>query len=88
MKKYIRPEYLKHTEDGTQARRIIAAVPNMPIVRSFVGAFLLAHVMASKYVDHLPIYRQLQMFTRQKIMIHDNTVNNWFRQGCALLDPL
>ena len=88
VKKYIRPEYIKPTEDGTQAKRVIAAVPNMPIAKSFVGASLLAHMMASKYVDHLPIYRQLQMFTRQKIVIEDNTVNNWFRQGCALITPL
>jgi len=88
VKKYIRPEYIKPTEDGTQAKRVIAALPNMPIAKSFVGASLLAHMMASKFVDHLPIYRLLQMFTRQKIVIEDNTVNNWFRQGCSLLQPL
>jgi len=44
--------------------------------------------MVSKYIDHLPIYRQLQMFTRQKITIEDNTVNNWFKQGCNLIRPL
>ena len=60
----------------------------MPIAKSFVGASLLAHMMASKYVDHLPIYRLLQMFTRQKIVIEDNTVNSWFRQGCTLLQSL
>ena len=88
VKKYIRPEYIKPADDGTQAKRVIAAVPNMPIAKSFVGASLLAHMMASKFVDHLPIYRLLQMFTRQKIVIEDNTVNNWFRQGCSLLQPL
>ena len=88
VKKYVRPEYIKPNQDGTQARRIIAALPNMPIAKSFVGASLLAHMMASKYVDHLPIYRLLQMFTRQKIVIEDNTVSNWFRQGCNLLQPL
>ena len=28
------------------------------------------------------------MFTRQKITIEDNTVNNWFKQGCRLISPL
>ena len=88
VKKYIRPEYIKPTEDGTQAKRVIAGVPNMPIAKSFVGASLLAYMMASKFVDHLPIYRLLQMFARQKIVIEDNTVNNWFRQGCNLILPL
>ena len=88
VKKYIRPEYIKPDEDGTQAKRIIAALPNMPIAKSYAGASLLAHMMVSKYIGHLPIYRQLQMFSRQKITIEDNTVNNWFKQGCNLLEPL
>ena len=88
VKKYIRPEYIKPTTDGTQAKRVIAALPNMPIPKSYVGASLLTHLMVSKYIDHLPIYRQLQMLTRQKITIEANTVNNWFKQGCNLIVPL
>lgn len=88
VKKYIRPEYIQPTADGTQAKRVIAALPDMPIAKSYAGASLLSHLMVSKYIDHLPIYRQLQMFTRQKIIIEDNTVNNWFKQACNLLEPL
>ena len=88
VKKYIRPEYIQPTADGTQAKRVIAALPNMPIAKSYVGASLLTHLMVSKYIDHLPIYRQLQMLSRQKITIEDNTVNNWFKQGCKLIAPL
>ena len=88
VKKYIRSEYIQPTQDGTQAKRIISAYPNIPIAKSYVGASLLTHLMVSKYIDHLPIYRQLQMFSRQKIMIEDNTVNNWFKQCCNLIVPL
>lgn len=88
VKKYIRPEYIKPGEDGTQPKRVIAPLPNMPIAKSYVGASLLSHLMVSKYIDHLPIYRQLQMLSRQKIIIEDNTVNNWFKQGCNLIVPL
>jgi transposase len=88
VKKYIRPEYIKPTTDGTQAKRVIAPLPNIPIAKSYVGASLLSHLMVSKYIDHLPIYRQLQMFSRQKIILEDNTVNNWFKQGCHLIAPL
>ena len=88
VKKYIRPEYIKPTADGTQAKRVIAAIPNMPIPKSYVGASLLTHLMVSKYIDHLPIYRSLQMLGRQKVKIEDNTVNNWFKQGCNLIVPL
>jgi transposase len=88
VKKYIRHEYIQPTADGTQAKRVIATLPNMPIAKSYVGASLLSHLMVSKYIDHLPVYRQLQMLTRQKITIEDNTVNNWFKQGCNLIEPL
>jgi transposase len=88
VKKYIRPEYIKPTADGTQARRVIAPLPNIPIAKSYVGASLLSQLMVSKYIDHLPIYRQLQMLSRQNVTIEDNTVNNWFRQGCHLIVPL
>jgi transposase len=89
VKKYIRYEYIKPSADGTQARRIIAALPNnIPIPKSYVGASLLSHLMASKYIDHLPVYRQLQMLSRQKVTLEGNTVNNWFKQGCNLIVPL
>lgn len=88
VKKYIRPEYLKAVQDGTQAKRIIAALPNMPIAKSYVTPSLLTHLMVSKYIDHIPIYRSLQIFKRQHITIEGNTVSNWFTQGCALLTPL
>ena len=88
VKKYIRPEYIKPTADGTQAARVIAALPNMPIAKSYVGASLLSYLMVSKYIDHLPIHRLLQMFTRQKITIEDNTASNWLKQGCRLIEPL
>ena len=88
VKKYIRPEYIQPAADGIGAQRVIAALPNMPIAKSYVGASLLAHLMASKYIDHLPVYRQVQMCSRQKIKLEDSTISNWFRQGCNLLEPL
>lgn len=88
VKRYIRHEYIKPTADNASAKRVIAPLPNMPIAKSYVGASLLSHLMASKYIGHLPIYRQLQIFSRQKIILEDSTVSNWFTQGCALIAPL
>jgi transposase len=88
VKKYIRNEYLQPSADGLHAKRIIAQVPNMPIAKSYVSASLLAQLLVGKYVDHLPIYRQLQIFTRQKVTIPESTVVNWIREGCKLLHPL
>lgn len=88
VKKYIRNEYLQASADGLQAKRIIATVPNMPIAKSYVSASLLSQLMVGKFVDHLPIYRQLQIFARQKVTIPESTVVNWIREGCKLLHPL
>jgi transposase len=88
VKKYIRAEYIQVSADGLNAKRIIAPMPSLPIEKSYVGASLLAHLMVSKYMDHLPIFRQLSMFKRQGVTIADSTVVNWMRQGCTLLEPL
>ncbi len=88
VKKYVRPEYIKPNEEGTNAVRIIAALPSMPIDKAIAGPSLLAHLMVSKFVDHLPIYRQLQIFARQKVNIDYNTTSNWIKQGCQLIIPL
>jgi transposase len=88
VKKYVRPEYIKPNEDGTQANRVIAALPSMPVDKAIVGPSLLTHLMVSKFVDHLPIYRQLQIFARQKVNIDYSTTSNWIKQGCHLLIPL
>lgn len=88
VKKYVRPEYIKPSADGTQAKRVIAALPNMPIAKSYVGASLLAHLLASKYVDHLPFHRLVQMLGRQKIKLEESTISNWFRLGGNLIVPL
>ena len=79
IKKYIRPEYIKPTEEGTQATRVIAPLPGMPIDKSIAGPSLLAYLMVSKFVDHLPIHRLLQMFLRQKVVIDAATVCGWLK---------
>lgn len=88
VKQFIRPKYLKPIEDGLSTKQIIAPLPCLPIEKSYCGASLLSHLMISKYVDHLPIYRQMQIFSRNKITLPDNTVSNWIQKGCNLLIPL
>jgi transposase len=88
VKRYVRPEYLKPNEDNTEARRIIADLPAFPISKSYAGASLLSHLMVSKFVDHLPIYRQLEIFKRQNVHIDATTVSNWIKEACNLIVPL
>ena len=88
IKKYIRPEYIKPTEEGTQAKRVIAALPSMPIDKCIAGPSLLAYLMVSKFVDHLPIHRLLQMFLRQKVVIDAATVCGWLKSVRKLIELL
>lgn len=82
--RYVRPKYALPDEKGI----VIGLLPSLPIPRGNAGAGLIAHLMISKFVDHLPFYRQVQMFKRQGVTLAESTINDWFRGGCDLLEPL
>ena len=84
VKKLVRPKYILPDEQ----RIVIGELPSLPIPRSNVGPGLLAHIMVSKFTDHLPFYRQIQQFKRQGVEIAESTMNDWFTGTCRLLDPL
>jgi len=62
--------------------------PSRPIARGLAGAGLLAHVLVSKYADHLPLYRQAQIYARQGINLDRSTLADWVGKSTALLAPL
>ncbi|TBZ09217.1 hypothetical protein E0H38_26985 [Rhizobium leguminosarum bv. viciae] len=37
----------------------------------------IAHVLVSKYADHLPLYRQAQIMSRQGIDLDRSTLADW-----------
>ena len=49
---------------------------------------LLAHVLVSKYCDHLPLYRQSQIFARQGVELDRSTLANWVGGAGWWLEPL
>jgi len=65
-----------------------APLPSRPIERGRPGPGLLAHVLASKYADHLPLYRQSQIFERDGVDLARSTLTDWVGQSTALLEPL
>ena len=65
-----------------------AALPSRPVERGRPGPGLLAHVLVSKYADHLPLYRQSQIFDRDGIDLNRSTLADWVGQSTALLEPL
>ena len=56
--------------------------------RSMAGPGLLAHVLVSKFDDHLPLYRQNEIFARMGASIPASTLVDWCGQGVRVLEPL
>lgn len=65
-----------------------APLPSRPIERGRPGAGLLAHVLVSKFCDHLPLYRQSQIYEREGIDLDRSTLCDWVGRSTALLEPL
>ena len=86
---YVVPNPIKTTDFDADNVILAAELPtSLPILGSNASASLLAHIAVSKLVDHLPLYRQIQMFKRQGIEFASSTVNDWFKNTCILLTPL
>jgi transposase len=65
-----------------------AELPSRPIERGRPGPGLLAHVLVNKYADHVPLYRQSQIFAREGIDLDRSTLADWVGKSTALLEPL
>jgi transposase len=65
-----------------------AAAPSRPIERGIAGPGLLAHVLVSKYADHLPLYRQAQIYAREGVDLDRSTMAEWVGGCSRLLEPL
>jgi len=82
--RYVRPKL-----SCRQCERIVQApAPSRPIARGLAGPGLLAHVLVSKYADHLPLYRQCEIYARQGIELERSTLADWVGGSSGLLDPL
>jgi transposase len=69
-------------------RIVQASAPSRPIARGLAGPGLLAHVLVAKYADHLPLYRQAQIYARQGIDLDRSTLADWVGDCSRLLTPL
>jgi transposase len=65
-----------------------APAPERPIAKGLASPGLLAHVLVAKYCDHLPLYRQSQIFARHGVEIDRSTLANWVGGACWWLEPL
>lgn len=69
-------------------RIVEAQAPSRAIERGLAGPGLLAHVLVSKYCDHLPLYRQSEIYARQGVDLSRSTLASWVGATSELLQPL
>jgi transposase len=65
-----------------------AEAASRPIARGIAGPGLLAHVLVSKYCDHLPLYRQSEIYAREGVELERSTLADWVGGTSALLEPV
>lgn len=81
----VRRKFVK--KDGKSAP-VASPLPPQLIEKSIASESLLAYIATSKYVDHLPLYRQEQMFLRQGIEISRKRMSEWMLQVGNWLNPI
>jgi len=81
---FIRNKYALPNGEGI----IIGKLPTRPIEKGIAGAGLLSNILVEKFVDHLPIYRQIERFKREDIKLAASTIDSWITQTADLVAPL
>ncbi len=84
VKQYRRIKYAKPDNAGV----LIGELPSRPIEKAMAGEGLLAQIVIDKYVDHLPLYRQMQRFERSGVKLSYSTLTDWVSDTCRLITPL
>jgi transposase len=82
--RHVRPKYACKACDAiTQA-----PAPAMPTPRGRATPATLAHLLVSKYCDHLPLYRQSEIYARDGVDLDRSTLCDWVGQAAWLLQPI
>lgn len=84
VKKYVRIKYAKPDGEGV----LIGKLPSRPLEKAMAGPGLLAQIVIDKYVDHLPLHRQMQRFERNSVKLPYSTLTDWVSATCKLIEPL
>jgi transposase len=87
VKRYLRPVYVQPTP-GINTTFITASLPSRLLEKCMAGEGLLAQMVVDKYMDHLPIHRQLQRYQRAGVTISQSTSNDWMRNVLVSLTGL
>lgn len=85
---YKRPQYALPDRCDTFGGVLAAAMPDHPIAKCKGDVGLLAHLIVSKFADHLPLYRQDGIFEREGVTIPRATQSSWLMQVYESVKPL
>lgn len=84
VKKVVRPKLL----EAVTNRIVQAPAPERPFEKSNVDASLVAQIVVEKYMDHLPLHRQLKRYARLGVTISNSTMGDWLGAAANLILPL
>lgn len=83
---------IRHVRDKFSCRAcdtvVQAPAPDHAISRGRAGRGLLAHIVVSKYDDHLPLHRQAEIYAREGVELESSTLTGWVGATAAALKPL
>lgn len=82
--RFVRPKYVS----ADNSTIIVAPMMERPLPKAIAGPGLLTQIIIDKYIDHLPLHRQQQRFSREKINIPYSTITDWVTNTCKLITPL
>ena len=92
--KYIpgRFEVERHVRPVCSCRKcetmVQAPMPPLPIPRGEADASVLAHVAIAKYCDHIPLYRQSEIYARDDVELDRSKLADWNGKSAWLLEPV
>jgi transposase len=84
VRRYIRSKYAKPNNEGV----VIGNLPSRVIDKGIAGPGLLTMIIIGKFIDHLPVYRQIEQFKRSGVTLSASTISDWVDATCKLLSPL
>ena len=73
---------------GCCDRIVQAPATSRAIERGLAGPGLLAHVLVAKFADHLPLYRQAEIYAREGVELERSTLAGWVGGASRTLEPL
>lgn len=84
VRQYRRIKYARPDNGGV----LIGELPSRPLPKVMAGEGLLAQIVIDKYIDHLPLHRQMQRFERAGVKLPYSTLTDWVSATCGLITPL